>query len=79
MLLPFAMKTASYIHKTTMVVAVGLLSLFLMIQNGHAYQFMVGGSGDWSLASSASFDQWAHKSRFQIGDTIGKFLCFEVF
>ncbi|KAI3702961.1 hypothetical protein L6452_28715 [Arctium lappa] len=63
------MKTTSH-HKTTMVMFWGLLSLFLMIQNGHAYQFKVGGSGDWSLAASASFDQWAHQSRFQIGDTI---------
>ncbi|XP_071725817.1 early nodulin-like protein 9 [Rutidosis leptorrhynchoides] len=30
---------------------------------------MVGGSGDWSLAST-SYNQWAEKSRFQIGDTV---------
>ncbi|KVI02299.1 early nodulin-like protein 1 [Cynara cardunculus var. scolymus] len=63
------MKTTSH-HKTTMVVVLGLFSLFLMIQDGHAYQFKVGGSGDWSLASCNSYDQWAHQSRFQIGDTV---------
>ncbi|PWA56640.1 early nodulin-like protein 9 [Artemisia annua] len=50
-------------------VVAGLLSLFLMIQNGNSYQFMVGGSGDWSLASTA-YNQWAEKTRFQIGDTV---------
>ncbi|KAK1440031.1 hypothetical protein QVD17_05856 [Tagetes erecta] len=45
------------------------LSLLLLIQNNNAYDFMVGGSGDWSLASTA-YNQWAEKSRFQIGDTV---------
>ncbi|KAK1418046.1 hypothetical protein QVD17_27183 [Tagetes erecta] len=54
----------------TMLVLQGLFSLFLMLQNSHAYQFKVGGSGDWSLASSSSYDQWAQKSRFQTGDTL---------
>ncbi|KAI7736188.1 hypothetical protein M8C21_007969 [Ambrosia artemisiifolia] len=53
-----------------MVILMGLFSLFVMIQNGIAYQFKVGGSGDWSFAASSSFDQWAQKSRFQIGDTV---------
>ncbi|KAK9077545.1 hypothetical protein SSX86_005882 [Deinandra increscens subsp. villosa] len=57
-------------HKRTMMVAMGLFSLFLMTQNSHAYQFKVGGSGDWSLASSSSYDQWAQKTRFQVGDSI---------
>ncbi|XP_076909105.1 early nodulin-like protein 9 [Bidens hawaiensis] len=56
--------------KRPMLTLQGLFSLFLIIQNVHAYQFKVGGSGDWSLASSSSYDQWAHKSRFQIGDTL---------
>ncbi|GJT70329.1 early nodulin-like protein 1 [Tanacetum coccineum] len=47
----------------------GFLSLFLLIQNGNSYEFMVGGSGDWSLASTA-YNQWAERSRFQIGDTV---------
>ncbi|KAI3755852.1 hypothetical protein L1987_55661 [Smallanthus sonchifolius] len=67
--LSFAMKIARH-HKRTMVVVMGLFSLLLMIQNSHAYQFKIGGSGDWSLASSSSYDQWAQKSRFQTGDTI---------
>nr|XP_043622825.1 early nodulin-like protein 1 [Erigeron canadensis] len=48
---------------------VGILSILLLIQNSNAYEFMVGGSGDWSLAST-SYNQWAERSRFQIGDTI---------
>ncbi|KAI3497010.1 hypothetical protein L1887_39390 [Cichorium endivia] len=57
-------------HKRTMLVVLGLLSLFLAVQNCHAYQFKVGGSGDWSLASSSSYDQWAQQSRFQTGDIL---------
>ncbi|KAI3753896.1 hypothetical protein L2E82_25961 [Cichorium intybus] len=51
------------------VIIIGLLSLLSLIHNGNAYEFMVGGSGDWSLAS-ASYNQWAEKSRFQVGDTV---------
>ncbi|XP_071727204.1 early nodulin-like protein 9 [Rutidosis leptorrhynchoides] len=57
-------------HNRTMLLIMGLLSLSMAIQNGHAHQFNVGGSGDWSISSSSSFDQWAHKCRFQIGDTL---------
>lgn len=64
-------------HKITMLNVLGLFSLFLVIPKGHAYQFKVGGSGDWSLASCSSYDQWAHKSRFQIGDTLSKFHAYD--
>ncbi|KAF5773864.1 putative Phytocyanin domain, cupredoxin [Helianthus annuus] len=54
-----------------MLTLLGLFSLFLTtIQTGYAYQFKVGGSGDWSLAASSSYDQWAQKGRFQTGDTV---------
>ncbi|KAJ9562615.1 hypothetical protein OSB04_007775, partial [Centaurea solstitialis] len=42
---------------------VGVLSLLLLIQDSRAYQFMVGGTGDWSLAST-SYNQWAEQSLF---------------
>ncbi|KAI3768941.1 hypothetical protein L6452_00037 [Arctium lappa] len=51
------------------VVVFGVLSLLLLIQDNGAYEFMVGGSGDWSLAST-SYNQWAEQSRFQIGDSV---------
>nr|XP_043629993.1 early nodulin-like protein 1 [Erigeron canadensis] len=54
----------------TMLVTLGLLTLSLMTQNADAYQFKIGGSGEWSLTSASSYDQWAQKSRFQIGDTL---------
>ncbi|KAL4580189.1 hypothetical protein LXL04_016371 [Taraxacum kok-saghyz] len=54
----------------TMLALLEVLSLFLAVQNCQAYQFKVGGSGDWSLASSSSYDKWAQNSRFQAGDTL---------
>lgn len=72
----FSMNTGSP-HKRTMLVVLGLLSIFLVFRNSHAYQFKVGGSGDWSLASSSSYDQWAQQSRFQTGDTLRKFQAFK--
>ena len=56
-----------------MEAALGLLSLFLVIHNVGAHMFQVGGSGDWSVESSSSYGQWAHNSRFQVGDTVCKF------
>ncbi|GJX52793.1 early nodulin-like protein 1 [Tanacetum coccineum] len=54
----------------TMEVALGLISLFLVIHNVDAHMFQVGGSGDWSVESCSSYVQWAQKSRFQVGDTV---------
>ncbi|XP_024968570.1 early nodulin-like protein 1 [Cynara cardunculus var. scolymus] len=51
------------------VVFLGILSLLLLIQDSGAYEFMVGGTGDWSLTSTF-YNQWAQQSRFQIGDTV---------
>nr|GEU93212.1 early nodulin-like protein 1 [Tanacetum cinerariifolium] len=50
-------------------VIMALVSLLLLIQKGDAYEFKVGGSGDWSLTST-SYNQWAEKTRFQVGDTL---------
>lgn len=37
-----------------------------------ATQFMVGGAGGWSVpgAGGESFNSWAMKNRFQVGDTL---------
>uniref|UniRef100_A0A1S3YEC4 Early nodulin-like protein 1 n=2 Tax=Nicotiana TaxID=4085 RepID=A0A1S3YEC4_TOBAC len=51
----------------------GLLCLLLLIQNGDAYEFKVGGSGDWSVPldpNANDYNQWAERSRYQIGDTL---------
>ncbi|XP_016478987.1 early nodulin-like protein 9 [Nicotiana tabacum] len=51
----------------------GLLSLLLLIQNGNTYEFNVGGSGDWSVpldSNANNYNQWAERSRFQIGDSL---------
>lgn len=55
----------------------GLFSLLLLIQKGDAYEFMVGGSKGWSVPSDPNgtiYNQWAEANRFQIGDSIGKFI-----
>jgi len=54
-----------------------LFSVLLMLPNCGAYEFLVGGQKGWSLPSDSSsnpYNQWAQKSRFQIGDSLGKFL-----
>ncbi|PWA82740.1 cupredoxin [Artemisia annua] len=56
-------------NPTMIVVFMGALSILVLIQKGDAYEFKVGGSGDWSLTST-SYNQWAEKTRFQIGDTL---------
>ncbi|KAE9458197.1 hypothetical protein C3L33_09896, partial [Rhododendron williamsianum] len=51
--------------------ALGLFSLFLLVQKGGAYEFAVGGSNGWTIPTdSNALNQWAEKSRFQIGDTL---------
>ncbi|KAK4420741.1 Early nodulin-like protein 1 [Sesamum alatum] len=50
----------------------GLLSVFLLVQRCHGFQFKVGGSGTWTVPAdnAVSYNQWAEKNRFQIGDTL---------
>ncbi|ESW21704.1 hypothetical protein PHAVU_005G092700 [Phaseolus vulgaris] len=50
-----------------------LFSVLLMLPNCGAYEFLVGGQKGWSLPSDSSsnpYNQWAQKSRFQIGDSL---------
>ncbi|KAL8127260.1 early nodulin-like protein 9 [Apium graveolens] len=58
----------SYTSKASYVF--GLLSLLLLIQNGCAYEFIVGGASGWSPSGSYAFNQWAESKRFQIQDTL---------
>ncbi|KAK8464177.1 hypothetical protein PHAVU_011G139300 [Phaseolus vulgaris] len=49
------------------------LCLLLMVQKGASYDFVVGGQKGWSVPNDPSFNpfnQWAEKSRFQIGDSL---------
>ncbi|KAM3222854.1 early nodulin-like protein 3 [Capsicum annuum] len=51
----------------------GLFNILLMLQNVNCYEFKVGGSGDWSVPmdpNANNYNQWAERSRFQIGDTL---------
>ncbi|XAR67475.1 hypothetical protein NMG60_11002248 [Bertholletia excelsa] len=52
----------------------GLFGLLMMmlVQKGCAFQFKVGGSGSWGVPSSSriSYNHWAEKNRFSVGDTI---------
>ncbi|KAG2380621.1 uncharacterized protein HKW66_Vig0248670 [Vigna angularis] len=51
---------------------VGWLCLLLMVQKSASYDFVVGGQKGWSVPNDPSFNpfnQWAEKSRFQVGDS----------
>ncbi|KAL8506158.1 hypothetical protein ACS0TY_017141 [Phlomoides rotata] len=51
----------------------GLLSIWFLVQKGHAFEFKVGGSKGWTLPSdpnAAIYNPWAENNRFQIGDTL---------
>ncbi|KAD4386016.1 hypothetical protein R6Q59_009672 [Mikania micrantha] len=63
-----ASSTTNRHNRTAIAAIVTVLSILVLIQKGDAYEFKVGGSGEWSL--SASYNQWAEKNRFQVGDTL---------
>lgn len=73
---------ATFILRSNKLVhALSLFCLMLMIQKGDAYDFIVGGQKGWSVPSDSNinpFNQWAEKSRFQIGDSLGQ-LCYSLF
>ncbi|KAJ8542926.1 hypothetical protein K7X08_005449 [Anisodus acutangulus] len=53
--------------------SLGLLNILVLLQNVNCYEYKVGGSGDWSVPIDPnvnSYNQWAERSRFQIGDTL---------
>jgi len=64
-----------------------LVTIFLCISvfffsSVNANEVTVGGkSGDWKIppSSSFSFNEWAQKARFKVGDFIGKSIIFNFF
>ncbi|KAL6999359.1 hypothetical protein U1Q18_000521 [Sarracenia purpurea var. burkii] len=59
-------------HNTVFHV-LGLLSLLVLVQNGGAFEFKVGGSSIWAVPidpKAQNYNQWAENSRFQIGDSL---------
>jgi hypothetical protein len=68
---------ATFILRSNKLVhAFGLICVMLMFHKCAAYDFIVGGQKGWSVpgdSNSNPFNQWAEKSRFQIGDSLGKF------
>ncbi|GFS29187.1 early nodulin-like protein 14 [Actinidia rufa] len=47
--------------------------LLVLVRRGGAFEFKVGGSGDWKLPTDPNvfgYNLWAEKNRFQIGDTL---------
>ncbi|KAL2327987.1 hypothetical protein Fmac_021414 [Flemingia macrophylla] len=52
--------------------AFGWLCLLLTVHKGASYEFIVGGQKGWSVPNDPNynFNQWAEKSRFQIGDSL---------
>lgn len=60
--------------------ALGLFCLLVLIQKGgDAYEFVVGGQKGWYVPSDPNsniYNQWAEKSRFQVGDSLGELLFF---
>nr|ACU19932.1 unknown [Glycine max] len=65
---------ATFILRSNKAVhAFGWLCLLLMVHKGASYDFVVGGQKGWSVPNDPSFNpfnQWAEKSRFQIGDSL---------
>lgn len=54
---------------------VGLLCLLMVrAHKSEALEFTVGGQSGWTIPSdnsTNSFNQWAERTRFQIGDSLG--------
>ncbi|XAR56658.1 hypothetical protein NMG60_11037220 [Bertholletia excelsa] len=58
-------------HRTACLL--GLFGLLMLVQRGGAFQFKVGGNGNWSVPPDPNakwYNQWAENNRFQIGDTL---------
>jgi len=65
------------LRSNEVVHALGLFCILLLVHKGDAYEFVVGGQKGWSIPSdpnSNPYSQWAQKSRFQVGDSLGKLL-----
>ncbi|QCD87342.1 early nodulin-like protein 1 [Vigna unguiculata] len=61
---------ATFIFRSNIV---GWVCLLLMLQKGASYDFVVGGQKGWTVPNDPTFNpfnQWAEKSRFQVGDSL---------
>ncbi|TKY48971.1 Early nodulin protein 3 [Spatholobus suberectus] len=61
------------LRSNEIVHALGLLCILQLVHKRDAYEFVVGGQKGWSVPSdpnSNPYNQWAQKSRFQIGDSL---------
>ncbi|CAI8592998.1 unnamed protein product [Vicia faba] len=50
-----------------------MLCFLVLMHKGDSYEFVVGGQKGWSVPSDPNanpFNQWAEKSRFQVGDSL---------
>jgi len=66
----------------TIVHALLLFCLLVLMHKGDAYEFVVGGQKGWSVPSDPNanpYNQWAEKSRFQVGDSLGELLFNPIF
>ncbi|XP_058730500.1 early nodulin-like protein 9 [Vicia villosa] len=65
---------ATFIFRSNkMVHALTWFCLMLMSHNCASYEFIVGGQKGWSVQGDSNynpFNQWAEKSRFQVGDSL---------
>lgn len=60
---------------SSLLVTIFFCISFFFFLSVDANEVTVGGkSGDWKIPSSSSFsfNEWAQKARFQVGDYIGK-------
>lgn len=76
---PMAISMLARIHASKTSYVFGLLSVLLLIQNGGAFEFVVGGSNGWAPSGSNALNQWAESKRFQIDDSLGKFNTLKFF
>lgn len=59
----------------TLIHALLMFCFLVFMHKGDAYEFVVGGQKGWTVPSDPNanpFIQWAEKSRFQLGDSLGK-------
>lgn len=79
---PFLSHMATFILRSNKVFhALGWFCLLLMVHKGAAYEFIVGGQKGWSVPRDPNFNpfnQWAEKSRFQTGDSLGEFWFIQI-
>ncbi|KAL6995046.1 hypothetical protein U1Q18_005180 [Sarracenia purpurea var. burkii] len=72
---PMAKTFLRWNHNHKVFHVLGLFSLLVLVQNGGAFEFKVGGSSIWAVPTDPkvqNYNQWAENSWFQIGDSLRK-------